>query len=191
LRVFEENPRPAGAIVLAHAEGCSMPPLDKTWPRCHSTRAARRTLPLVKVTAMRRIGYGRRSIPWLFPRTATILGLVGPAGLVCIPTVPQGVKLCPKFHSLELSCTDDGLSSRTNTISQQLKSTQPAPGGLTWNQCARVKRDSSSKSTRSWPKSAMRRRQRPRTSSPYSTSQSNTNSTSRPTSHSTGRPNIL
>jgi hypothetical protein len=42
LRVFEEHPRPAGAIVPAHAEGCSMPPLDKTWPRCHSMRAARR-----------------------------------------------------------------------------------------------------------------------------------------------------
>ena len=57
-------------------------------------------------------------------------------------------KPCPKVHTLQsLSYTNDGLSSKTNTMSWPSKSTRPGPEGPTWNRCARGKRGSCSKST--------------------------------------------
>ena len=48
------------------------------------------------------------------------------------PDIDPAVKPCPKVHTLQsLSYTNDGLSSKTNTMSWPSKSTQPGPGGPT------------------------------------------------------------
>jgi len=86
-------------------------------------------LALVKWLQMRRIGYGGCSTSG-FSRKWLLFSDSSVRWPGVYPDSDPVVKPCPKVHALQsLYCTNNGLSSKTNTRSWPSKSIQPGPEG--------------------------------------------------------------